>query len=78
LGGSSHTQLLATALWRIATPVEAEAIHLISHSRPSFFPQRMAAKSPNSPMLRHAHFGSKGGMQTFAAKCMNDRFTDWL
>jgi len=48
LGGSSHTQLLATALWRIATPVEAEAIHLIPHCRHLTPAQRMTALSPTN------------------------------
>jgi len=29
LGGSSHKQFIATALWRIATPDDAGAIHTI-------------------------------------------------
>ena len=33
MGGSSHKQLTTTALWRIATPVEAGAIHPIPHSQ---------------------------------------------
>ncbi|PZX19979.1 hypothetical protein LY10_04015, partial [Planktotalea frisia] len=29
LAGSSHKQFIATALWRIATPIDAGAIHPI-------------------------------------------------
>jgi len=30
LGGSSYKQITASAVWRIATPIGAEAIHPIS------------------------------------------------
>jgi len=32
LGGSSHKRFIATALWRIATPGDAGAIHPIRNS----------------------------------------------
>jgi hypothetical protein len=30
---------------------------------------RNEAKNPNRSMLRHTHFGTKGGNRTFAALC---------